>query len=212
MRDERKERLHRDGIPVGVGIPEERPPTLEELQEMREARDQDKMVEQQSLLQAMEENQYGHGMSRTDRGEFLDKTTHIKPFEYKYLFDKEGRLVNAQIVGGHVPMDLLTDYSGFTCPTISQTNLDEHEIRLMYRNFKISAMSVRMSKPRDEYTPQTNALVDNTENLVIAKVAQSRDGMIVRESGTSREERTIGLRRKKSWKDNVMDRVRGRGE
>ncbi|GAH07857.1 unnamed protein product, partial [marine sediment metagenome] len=134
----------------------------------------------------------------------------LYPYQVKPIIH-EGKVIKWQVVGGDIPEDIFLDYYGTVSSAIQQSNFDERELKEMRWLYKIGKLSRRMSRAREKFTPERMAHEDQLGMIFYANKNKSKDGFMVQESGTVREERksSVGVHRP-TKRENIINAIRGR--
>ena len=219
-KEKMKQALNEQGIPAGVGMPEN--PIHGRVDEDGLPIDSDghpiPTQEEEGYLQAMAMEERDPRFNRQpapgDVGQFIQWMNSLTPWQIEQIKNEKGEIVDSQIVDGDIPQEMLEDYWGFLSHPNSLSNYTRHDFEITMCDLDIAMMSKMMSRPRIEYTPQKMNYEDNLLHLVRAKNLQSVGGFERIMSTTQRTEEERGLRvgRQPSRWDNLKDRARGRME
>jgi hypothetical protein len=112
----------------------------------------------------------------TPAAKLIEFVHTLKPFKHKQMKDANTGEFRNVVTGGDVDSTALTDFWGHTSHMNSLSYMDRRDMEFKRINFKISSKSYVMAHPRSEFTPMTNAKLDQIENLVEAINEMSVDG------------------------------------
>jgi hypothetical protein len=185
MKEWDKEEYRRQGIPVGVGAPENpdpetlnRPLDEAEIRQLQ-AQEQQKQEEAQQAMQmaAMEAAQYRGKTPPGDKAKILDYINTISPYQFEIVKNPKTGRDELNIISGDIDFELYQKFNGYLAHNASMGHFDDRELKVEEINLDICEMDVRMSMPRSAYTPQFNAQVANAKHLAKIKLYQNKDGM-----------------------------------
>jgi hypothetical protein len=180
-----KEEYRRQGVPVGVGAPENPDPeTLQrplEENEIRilQARAQQQEAEGMQAMQmaAMEAGQYRGKTPAGDKAKILDYINTISPYQFEIIKNPQTGRDELNIISGDIEFELYRKFNGYLAHNSSMGHFNDQELKVEEVNLDICEIEVRMSMGRSEYTPEFNAQVRNAKHLAKIKLYQNKDGM-----------------------------------
>lgn len=201
-----KEWYHSQGIPVGYGAA-----PRDELSPEEEAALEAEALNDEETAENMMENAMARGYERdiapTDRTKEIQLVNFQQPFKYENIMNPHTGALEERLKEGDIPIELLSEFYGFVAPTNSLSNLGDRQIRTSEVNLRIASISQRMSQPRDEYTPQRNAMIDNLEQVFLGKINQARDGF--ERQQTTSQHQSHSYTAGKSRSRNLLDHIKG---
>jgi hypothetical protein len=125
-----------------------------------------------------------------EQAQRLEYVHSLRPFKKKQVKDANTGEYREVVTGGDVDQLALTDFWGFTNHINSLSYSTRNEIPYKRLCFKIGALSWRMKEPRNRFTPEVNAKLDQIENLVDSINEMSVDGFGYTKGISTRQEQT----------------------
>jgi hypothetical protein len=219
-----KEELRRQGIPAGVGAPENpdltkvnRPLSEPEVQKLMaehaasENASEEDFIKAAMLQEAIGGRQYKQPTPYTDKVRVLDFINTTKPYVREWVTHPKTGEAFVQVSGGDIEFDVMEKFSGFLAHNASMSNLNEKEILVASITLDIAEMAARMACPRDAYTPNVNAQVVNAKHLAMLKLGMNKDGQERQLSTTeiTRDHKTVAVEKEPSRMRNLLERIKG---
>lgn len=220
-----KEEYRKEGVPVGVGAPEDPDLTkvarpLSEPEQMRvamqaameETPQQDEIIEAGMMQEAVMGKNYRPQMPYGEKTKILDFINTTKPYQREWVTNPKTGEGFVQVSGGDIEFEVMEMFSGFLAHNASMSNLGEKELRVANCTLDIAEMAARMARPRSAYTPELNAAIVNAKHLASLKLNMNKDGQERQLAATeiTKEMKTIGVTKEPSRYQNIMDRIKGK--
>jgi len=163
-----KEWFHKQGIPAGVGMPEDpyspENMTPEEIkEELQTDAEEDAMSEN---LMFNDDKGYVQQMAPGEKARILQYIHTNLPLQK----NPSGRMT------GEIPPEMFYAFYGWLAHNSSLGNLTEQEVAEKRVELDIQELEVMMAMNRKNYTPEVNASIRNAKNLCDIKLTQNKDG------------------------------------
>jgi hypothetical protein len=194
-----------------MGPNQDRPLTPEEMDKLQQEIDQ-QYAEKLGLANDI---QYNRQPAPGEKGKIIQYINSIDIEKTRYVYDADKKSIGLKIVSGDITPELYRKMSGFLAPQASMSHLDDIGIGVGEVHIDKLKLLIRVSMPRDDYTPEFALKLHNAANLARLKLHQNLNGneRYYCAAEVLDEKKSVSVERSsQTIARNLLDRVRGKGQ